>query len=698
MWSSKELEKRMSVIAQVRQFVPLFLIAFCLAAFSASAQQTSGTTVATPPANSQEPPSAPEPKTLPNPTNADYSKPAPIFPNPLSMYIGRNVAPPVLTNSPRIQDLVKNGKLYLSMTDAISLALVDNLDLAIARYTLPIADTDLLLTKAGSSPRGVATGLVQGTSGGGVGGVGAGAQGAGAGGTTAGAGGAGAGGGGQVLSASGAGPQPESFDPFLTGNLIVEHQTSPQSNTINTGTAVLAQNLGQANFGYQQGFFTGTLMSLSFNNNRFTSNSPNSLTNPTLNSAFSLRVRQHLLQGFPPSINTRFIVQAKNNKKIAQASFKNQVMFTVSQIQFIYWDLVNAYEDVKVKERSLALAQKTLADNKKQVEIGTLAQIEIVRAQSTVAQDEQDLLVSQTNLQLQQLTMKNAITRNLPVDSDLMQAEVVPTDTIRVPEKDDLPPVNDLIKMALDNRPDYYEQKISLKNSEISIKGARNGLLPTLDITGFYGASGLAGVQNPLATGPNLPPSRCFPPGTIPDTGFGDAVSNLFNSSAPDKGVQLTLTVPIRNRAAQAIQVRAELEYRQAQMNLKQVENTIGITVRNDQFSVQQNRARVAAAVEAERLAAQTLDAEQKKYALGSSTYFNVLTNQRDLAAAQSNTVSAKTNYAKSLVQLYRDTAQTLERNNISLADAVLGQVHTQPTVPGVMPSATVDQPATPPP
>jgi len=373
-------------------------------------------------------------------------------------------------------------------------------------------------------------------------------------------------------------------------------------------------------------------------------------------------------------------------------------MFTVSQIQFIYRDLVNAYEDVKVKERTLALAQKTLSDNKKQVEIGTLAQIEIVRAQSAVAQDEQDLLVSQTNLQLQQLTMKNAITRNLPVDSDLMQAEVIPTDTIKVPEKDDLPAVNDLIKMALENRPDYYEQRISLKNSEISIKGARNGLLPTLDITGFYGASGLAGVQNPLATCPNLPASRCLPPGSVNTTGFGDAFSNLFNSSAPDKGVQLTLTVPIRNRAAQAVQVRAELEYRQAQMNLKQVENTIGITVRNDQFSVQQNRARVAAAVEAERLAAQTLDAEQKKYALGSSTYFNVLTNQRDLAAAQSNTVSAKTNYAKSLVQLYRDTAQTLERNNISLPDAVVGQVRTQPNVPGVMPNASVDQTATPPP
>ncbi|MFI5104933.1 MAG: TolC family protein [Terriglobales bacterium] len=360
-------------------------------------------------------------------------------------------------------------------------------------------------------------------------------------------------------------------------------------------------------------------------------------------------------------------------------------MVTVSQIEFIYWDLVSAYEDARVKGRTLALAQKTLSDNKKQVEIGTLAPIEIVRAQSAVAQNEQDLLTSQTNLQLQQLTMKNALTRSLQNSSDLMQAEVIPTDTIQVPDSDNLPSVQDLIKMALDNRPDYYQQKINLENSAINMKGANNGLLPSLDLTGFYGASSLAGVQNPLST---------LPPGTFPTTGYGDTFSNLFNSSAPDKGVQLTLTVPLRNRAAQATQVRSQLENRQAQLNLKQLENQIGITVRNDQFAVQQNRARVVAASEAQRLQTQTLDAEQKKYSLGSSTYFNVLTAQRDLAQAESNVVAAKTAYAKSLVQLYRDTAQTLERDNISLEDAVTGNVRTQPNVPGVMPSpAPQEQP-----
>jgi outer membrane protein TolC len=354
------------------------------------------------------------------------------------------------------------------------------------------------------------------------------------------------------------------------------------------------------------------------------------------------------------------------------------VIVTVSQIQNLYWDLVNAYEDVKVKERSLALSQKTLGDNKKQVEIGTLAPIEIVRAQSTVAQNQQDLITSQTNLQLQQLLMKNALTRNLPNDSLIMQADVVPTDTIEISQSDDVLPVPDLIRKALTDRPDYIEAKINLKNSEIGIKGANNGLLPTVDLVGFFGGSGLAGNAFDQRTG--LPV-----PGAAP-TGLGDVLANTFNNSGPDKGVALSLTIPLRNRAAQAIQIRSQLEYRQAQLRIKQLENQIGITVRNDQFAVQQNRARVAAAQQARELAAQSLDAEQKKYALGASTYILVLQNQRDLAQAESNTVAAMTAYAKSRVTLDQDTAQTLERNNISVEDAVTGQVKTMPSVPGLKP------------
>lgn len=677
----------MPVIGKLREFNKCLALSLCLLlSMPMAAQQGSDAKPQQTPAGSASQnasaqtgapdTSVPEIKALPSPTSIDYSKPKGFFPNPLAIYEPRLVPMPSFTNSPRIQDLMHDGKIMLSLNDAIGLALSDNLDLAIQRYNLTIADTDLLVTSAGGSPRGVNTGLVSGTPGGS--GVGAtGSQGSGAGGTSAGAGGAGAGASGLVLNTSGAGPQPDSFDPFLTSTLQIEHSTSPSTNTIITaGAATTSSNTTIADFTYSQGFITGTSVQMGFNNQRLANNFLS--LRPQLSSNFRLTVRQHLLQGFGPGINGRFIVQAKNNKKITEEAFRLQVIVTVSQIQNLYWDLVNAYEDVKVKERSLALSEKTLGDNKKQVEIGTLAPIEIVRAQSTVSTNQQDLITSQTNLQLQQLLMKNALTRDLPNDSPIMQAEVVPTDTIEIAQRDDVLPVPDLIRKALTDRPDYIQAKINLKNSEIGIRGANNGLLPIVDLVGFFGGSGLAGVAFDQRTGIPVP-------GAAP-TGFGDVLTNTFNNSGPDKGVFLSLSIPLRNRAAQATQVRSQLEYRQAQLRIKQLENQIGITVRNDQFAVQQNRARVAATQQARELAAQSLDAEQKKYALGASTYILVLQNQRDLAQAESNVVAAMTAYAKSRVALDQDTAQTLDRNNISVQDAVLGQVRTMPSVPGLKP------------
>jgi len=683
----------MSVALVRSNFIRKVVSVVCLLGFTASAQQgntalslqTAGPQDGGPasPAAQRpgEPaPNEPAPKPLPHPTQADYSKPAPLLPNPFARYRPRQVPPPVFTNTPRLRELIQNGKVMLSLDDAIAIALADNLDIAIARYNLPIADTDILRTKAGQSFLGVQSGLVQNTPGGGVGGVGSGVSGAGAGGTTAGAGGAGVGAGGFVGSTSGAGPQPDSFDPVLSATFTTEHSQTPQNFGLlaglpGGGNQVVHTTSG--NFQYFQGFSPGTALTVSVFNNRQSVNNAQVAFNPAINSSFRASIRQHLLQGFGPSINTRLIRQAKNNKHIAEEAFRLQVISTVSQIENIYWDLVNAYQDVKVKERSLALAKKTLADNQKQVEIGTLAPLDVVRAQSSVATAEQDLIVSQTNLQLQQLTIKNALTRNLPTNAQVMQMDVIPTDTVQIPEEENLPPIEDLIKEALDNRPEYKQQQINLRNSEISIQGAKNGLLPTVDIVGFYGGAGLAGAPNALVPGN----------AGVPGSGFGDAFTNLFNSTAPDKGVTLNITIPLGNRAAQATQVRSLLEYRQSQLALKSLENQIAIQVRNDQFTVQQNRARVAAAGKARELAAQTLDAEQKKYNLGASTYLNVLQDERDLAQAESNLVSAQTNYAKSRVQLDRDTAQTLDRNNIKIDEAVTGNIRTNPNVPGVVPN-----------
>jgi outer membrane protein len=698
----------MSVVLIRSDFWKKLIALVCVLSFTAMAQQgnttlsvlpqaQSGTSATPAPTQQSAAPNAvnaPEPRPLPKISGIDYSKPASFFPNPFARYMPREVPPPAFTNAPKLEQLIQNGKLVLSLDDAIAIAVSDNLDIAVARYNLPIADTDILRTKSGGAPLGVNAGVVSNTPGGGVGGIGAGVAGAGAGGTTAGAGGAGAGAGGIVGSTSGAGPSPDNFDPVLAANFQIQHAISPQQSTILTGTNILTQNQGFGNFSYNQGFSPGALLSVQMNNSRATSNSLRTAANPILSSNFSVQIRQHLLQGFGPKLNTRFIRQAKNTRQLTEEGFRNQVISTVSQIENIYWDLVNAYQDVKVKQRSLGLAQKTLSDNQKQVQIGTLAPLDVVRAQSSVASAQQDLIVSQTNLQLQQLTMKNALTRDLPANSPLMKAEVIPTDTVQIPAQENLPAVEDLIQQALQNRPDYIQQKIGLKNSQINLEGSRNGLLPTVDLVGFYGATSQAGVQNPSVTclaGQDPATTGCLPPGSIPG-GFGDAFANLFNSSGPNKGVALNVQIPLGNRAAQATAARSQLEYRQSQLSLKAFENQIAIGVRNDAFTVEQNRARVVAARQARELAAQTLDAEQKKYNLGASTYLAVLSDERDLAQAESNLVAAMTNYAKSRVLLDKDTAQTLERNNIKLDEAVTGQVRTQPNVPGTTPNPTALQ------
>ena len=622
----------------------------------------------------------------------EYGTPRRYWPNPIAPYTPRDVPPPSFANTSRIDQSLRDGKLMLSLSDAIALALENNLDIAIARYNLPIADSDVLRTRAGNSLRGVNTGVVQGTPGGAassLGGTGTtGAQGGGAGGTSTGAGGAGAGSGGIVNSTLGSsGPGVEQLDPALTGTLQLEKAQSPQATSIFTGVRTLNQNTGLGNFALTKGFLTGTDLSVSFNNNRQTTNSRTQSLNPLLNTNFRAQVRQHLLQGFGISINDRLIRIARNNREITDISFRLQVTQTVAQIQNIYWDLVSAYETVKAQERAFATAQRTLSDTQKQVQIGTLAPIEIVSAQSQVASVQQSLIVAQTNLELQQLLMKNAVSKNL-TDPVLAAAPVIPTDTMNVPDQEPVVPIQDLVNDALSHRPELAQSRITLTNYEINIKGAKNGLLPALDVYAFYGASSIGGQQNALATcPPGSTAGFCTPAGTITPSSYGNTFSNLFNSSAPDKGVGVQLSIPIFNRSAQADQVRSELEYRQAQMLLQQLENQIRIQVRNAQYTVQQNRALIDSARKGQELAAQNLDAEQKKYSLGASTPFNVLQMQRNLATAESSLVSAMSAYEKSRVTLDQVTGNLLDHLGIRMDDAETGSVKTLPTASNVKPN-----------
>jgi outer membrane protein TolC len=638
----------------------------------------------------QQPPPAPSSQATPPATQQpihlrDYSIPRSAFPNVLQPYQPQEIAQPSLGNSGRIDALMKDGKIYLSIDDAVALALENNLDLEIARYNLNIAEADLLRAKSGANILGVNTGIVQNTPGGGVGGLG-GTVGSGTGGTTVAAGGAGSGTLGLVSSTLGLGSPITSYDPELTSTLQLDKNETISSNVFSPAPGgVVAQNTYTSNFGYTQGFQWGTTLTAGFNNTHLTTNSTASLLTPQLGSNFQVRVTQNLLQGLGSLPNTRFIRIAKNNREISDVAFRLQVITTVDQIENMYWDLVYAYENVRVQQESLTYSQKALDDAKRQAQVGTVPPIQVVSAQSTVATGQQNLIVAQNNLQLQQLLMKNALSRSIE-DPVLAEAEVIPTSTVELPQEEPVIPIQDLINDGLRHRAELVESRIDLNSRNINTKAVRNSMLPTLDAFAYYGGSGLGGEVNGQCTynGSACPPPPVF--GGSTSVGYGGTLRQMVNSTAPDKGIGLTLTVPLRNRLAQSNQVRAELEMRQAQVRQHQLENQVRIEVRNAQFDVRQNRAAVQAAQSAVDLAHQTFDADQQKLRVGLTTQTAILQDAATLTTSESNLVSAKAAYEKSRIELDRATGLLLDHARIDVADATRGQVTHLPSVPYAAP------------
>jgi outer membrane protein TolC len=584
--------------------------------------------------------------------------------SPFSAYSPETVPEPPLANSPRLVELIRDGKLYLSLKDAIDLALENNLDLAIARYNLPIADTDILRTQAGGFFRGVNTGVVQGTPGGGVGGFGTGAPGAG--GTSSGAGGAGAGASGLVQSTLGAGTPVSSYDPAVTVSVGSEHQTTPLANLQIYGVPSLQLNTGQATFGYLQAFPTGTSISFQFSNSRQSTNSPFLFLSPATSGMFRFTIQQEILAGFGFGPNLRYLRIARNNKKISDIAFKDQVIATVTQIENIYWDLVSAYEQTQVNEQSSAFAQQTLENARKQLKLESIPEIDVMRAEAELSRRDQDLTVARTSLELQETLMKNAVTKNLS-DPLLEAMPVIPTDRTQANQVQAASDIQELIAQALQHRPELAETDVDLLNRQISRKAARNALLPSLSLVGFYGGSGLAGPLNPLCQG-------CT--SSVP-VDFAGALGNTFNNSSPDYYIGLNLNIPIRNRVAKADQYRSELEYRQAELRREQLKKQVRIEVRNAQYALEQTGARVDAARKARDLAQRTFDITKKEQELGAGSSYQTLTSQRDLSLAELDLVGAMTSHEKAKVELDRATGATLEHNGIQIQDALNGTVST---------------------
>lgn len=631
-------------------------------------------------------------------SSRDYSKPfGSWLRNPIGVYMRTNIPKANFNNSVRLTDLVKDGKIYLSLSDAIALAIENNYDIAIARYDMDIADTDILRTKSGATPLGAPSGLVTGTLGGSNSTL---STGGGPGGTAGGAGGAGSGVSGLSLTTNGAGPTPENLDPNVAGTIQFDRDHQPSTNFFTGGTSTT----NQYNFTFNQGFVTGTNLQIGFDNEYASTSNAIAELSPELYSTFKATVTQHLLQGAGIWVNKRFIYQAQNDRRIVDSSFRQQILYTVNQVETIYWGLVQAYEDVQARERGLDQSNQLLSDNRKQLQIGTMAPLDVVNAESSVATDQQGLISAQSALNYQQEIMKQAIARNLN-DPALSAAPVIPTDRVTLEAiQEEGQPVEALVQEAFQQRPELEQAVLTLKNDEITLKGARNGLLPTFDVFGYYDGQGIGGKISP-----NCNVSGFYPASVCnqPPASYGTTVDHAFNNSAPDKGVGFNLTIPIRNREAQSVQERSLMEYRQAELRLEQLHTEIRMQVVNAMFALNNDRAQVRAALAARDYAQQSLDAEQKKLHLGASTTANVLLQERSLASMEDSLIAAHAAYAKDRSGLYQTLASTLDHYSINLTEAASGTVTTTPVVPGVAaappgneptmtPPATPDQPATP--
>jgi len=596
------------------------------------------------------------------------------------LYRAPAVAPVSFANTTRFDSLYRAGNLYLSLRDAIALAIENNLDVQFQRLNAPIAQTDTLRAKGGGTLRGIFTSVDEVPPG--LGGPGAPLVTAAATGNI----------GNTALAAYtsdlsiitepslnnsvlppgpySSGPPIPAYDPALTGTAEYLHSTTPEVSPLTTGLPTLVENAVTGNIGYSQSFSPGTQVNVGFNNMYNNEVTERNLYNPFTNSSLGINVTQPLLRGFGIALNRRFIRIAKNDEKINDLVFKEQLISTVSGIIRLYQDLVALDEDIVNRRETLALAQRLFEDNHNKVEAGTLAPVEETRALAQVASARQDLINAQGFADQQELIVKSVITRRFTADPLVRSAHIVPTDTLDVPANPAAPSVDQLIASANKNRPDLLYAGIQVDNSKIYLEGSKNELKPELDLVGTVQNSGLAGSLDPLyspGTSTGIPVVNVF------QGGYGAVLSQIARRAYPTYGIGLNLTLPLRNRVAEADAVRDEYQLRQTEVNRQRLTNSVQLEVESALVSLNRSRDAYAAAVEARKLQEQSLQIEQERYDVGLSTTFLVLQYQSFLAQARSTEIAARATYAKSQTALDRAVGLTLENNSVSVGDAYRG-------------------------
>jgi outer membrane protein TolC len=594
------------------------------------------------PATGKDPRKTSEPEEA---TRFDYSNNH-AFPQLFSPYVTPFVPSPRLDNSRRLPNLIVEGKLMLRLDDAIALALENNLDIEVARYNLPIGQTDYLRAKGGGATRGVAgsyqsTTAFSGSLGGGLG-------------SSGGAGGVGAGGtlGGGVSSVGSAG----CCDPSVYAYYGWSDAISPLNYIVVSGVPVETSHTAYFQSGYSQGFLTGTSFGVSEYSYRLSSDAKTALFNPEFVTGLSIAFSQNLLAGYGYRANALFIRQGRNNLKYAESVFRQSVITQVGAVISTYYDLLADQEKIRVAQEGLQNAQKLLEDNRVELKIGAVAQYDVLRSQEEVALRQQDLLAAQNTFSQDAQSLKAKISKSF--NQELAKVEIAPTDRLPEPHPDDVPPLAEALREAARYRPEIEQADINLRNQEYTIQARRNSLLPQLQVYASYNLAGLGGALRPT-------------------------FANVFQNDYPNIQYGVTLGIPIRNRTAQADAARALLEQRQLQMKLQDAKNQAVWEVSKAVSAVEQAKSQLDAALNLAAISRQVLGMQQQKFTLAAATVEDVIVAQTNLANAQGTVVTARAAYAKALIQFEQFTGTLLERNNINLSEAVQGEVQRAPNIPG---------------
>ncbi|MGA2725130.1 MAG: TolC family protein [Bryobacteraceae bacterium] len=615
-------------------------------------------------------------------------------------YVAHQVPRISFEDSPRIEKLMRAGNIYLSLRDAIALALENNLDIEYARYNPKLADANSLRVSAGALLRNVSSTVSSGPSSATLG-VAAQAT-LGSAGTAPSVSSGGQGGVLSGLSVQLAGTTIPNLDPLVYIAGQFSHSTTIETATNITGTNYLVSQYKSATYGIQQGFLTGTTATLYMGDTLgVTQNSPYNMFNPYSQATLQLGVTQNLLQGFRPSVNNRAIRVAKNQRHISDLTFKSQVMTTVANVVGLYWDLVTFNDDLKVKQHTFELNKKLYEDNQRRAELGAIAPIDIIQAEAEMKSSQQDVVTAELQVLQQEMILKSVLTRSGMDDLAVVGARIVPTDHIDVPEQEPVRPIQDLVAEALAERPDVEQSTIGLEDARITTLGVKDAMLPQLQGFATFSNSGLAGqinsqgVPTTLANGQTVLETR-----TAADVnpyflgGFGTAVGQILGRNFPNYSAGVSLTITLRNRSTQADFITDQLNYRQQQLQDKQLHNNIKLNVINAQMAVRQARAAWETSVEARRLQEQTLAGTERKYELGTSTILDVVITQRDTTTRQLAEVDALSQYNRARINLQSVMGTVLTAYDVDIEQAKTGVVGREPDPIPVVTGATGAAPA----